>query len=183
MTIQPNDFVVYPSRKRLFGFIFLCCIFVFIGLLMIGATSDDEVHWGITIVGVLSTLFFGICLLFYMFRMIWRKPALIIGDKGLYDNSTYPRVGEVKWEEIEELELLVYMGQPMLGIRTKDPNLLYNRATGFKRWLIGVNKRLISTQINIPRNLLSVPLEVVFEEMHRRRSTAAAKEGENHEID
>lgn len=167
MQQSSQEWIVYPGRGRLWGLTLASTAFAAFGVFCMAA-GVREGQWAVAWIGLASFACFGLTLLYLGDRLIRRKPSLIISDRGIIDNSFYLAAGEILWEDIAGFEVYHYLGQGMLGIRLKDPHLLYNRASGFKRWMIGVNRKLVPAQINIPRNAVSIPLEKVLEEMVRR---------------
>ncbi|WP_277674604.1 STM3941 family protein [Piscibacillus halophilus] len=143
-----NELVIYPKRGRMIGFGILSLLFVILGIIFynVGLIEDDLT---LTVIGFLLVLIFGFCLFYYIKVLIKRKPALIISDEGISDYSSYLGPGLIRWDEIEGFEFVGFGSQQFLGIYTKDPELIINRASGLRRVINRMNKGLINTQVNI----------------------------------
>lgn len=94
-----------------------------------------------------------------------KKPALILSEDGLTDQSSYIAAGFLKWEEIMEVQFYQYGGQPFLGIITVDPELIIQRSSGFKRLLNKMNKGLVEAQVSIPVRNLACDDETLINEI------------------
>jgi len=120
------------------------------------------------IIGVVTAVFFGLCTIYYLKEIFIRKPALIISDEGIMDRSSFVGAGLVRWEEIEYIDLIVFGGQPFLGIFTHDPELIVNRTSGIKSLLNSANKKLVDAQVNIPVNNLACSMDNFVDEINNR---------------
>src|SRR6185437_12116779 len=94
-----NDFVILPKVKRIVSLACISFIFVAIGILLL-SFSSDEIGSGrvlLMVIGLVAIIVFGFCLIYYINVLIKRKPALIISDNGIFDNSSFIGAGLVKW--------------------------------------------------------------------------------------
>lgn len=174
-----DKFIVFPKIGRMIslGFGSLVFVCVGIGLYMIAEkVGDIELLW-LKIIGIISIIIFGLCLLFYIKILINRKPALIVTDEGIIDHSSYIGAGMVKWKQIEHIDFINYGGQVFLGIYTYDPELIISRTNGFKSILNKINRRLLPTQVNIPVKNLNCSVDELVDQINGHR--AKAKEMRN----
>ncbi len=162
-----NEFIVYPKRGRMIMLAFFAFLFVLIGavFVMVYVTEADDSLWLLTI-GIISILFFGFCLIYYIKEIIVHKPILIISDEGIMDRSSYLGAGLVKWEDIRDIDFVEFGGQVFLGIFTHDPNLIIDRSSSLQRMLNQVNKKLIDSQVNIPAKNLNCPVDELIEQIN-----------------
>lgn len=159
-----NEFIVYPKRGRMLMLAILAFVFVLLGTLFLGIYFvEEEVSFGILLVGIISILFFGLCMIFYIKEMIIRKPMLIVSDEGITDRSSLIGAGLVRWEDIADIDFISFGGQLFLGIFTHDPNLIINRTGRFTSMLNKLNKGLIDAQVNIPVKSLDCDQEELVE--------------------
>lgn len=166
---QMNDLIIFPKTKRIVMLAFISFVFVAIGIvLVIFSTQAGEEELLLKIIGMSSIVVMGLCLIYYINVLINRKPALIISDEGIFDNSSFIGAGLVKWEDIEHIDFINFSGQVFLGIMTWDPNLIINRTNGVKRVLNKMNRGLIDAQVNIPVKILSCSMDELIDEINSR---------------
>jgi hypothetical protein len=160
-----KPFIVYPKRRRIFIYSLVSLFFVALGVmfLYIASIAYGDV-WVLRVVGIISIVFFGFCLLYYVYSFLSKKPSVIINDEGIQDNSSFLAAGMIKWEEILDIQWVNYQGQVFLGLVTHDPLLIINRTKGFKKVINKINQRMVVTQVNIPVRILAcTPDQLVHE--------------------
>jgi hypothetical protein len=138
---------------------------VVLGSLMFVALGHIFVAPSATIVvaaiGYASIVFFGACLLYALWRLIRRRPGLIISEAGLFDNASPLSAGLIPWGDIVGLEIITFRRQKMLAVFVADPEAMMRRAPAFKRSLMRANVDLVATPIVIPRSALAIGLETL----------------------
>jgi hypothetical protein len=164
-----KPFIVYPKKSRIFILGLLSFFFVALGVLFlyIASIADGDV-WVLRVVGIISILFFGFGLLYCVYSFLSNKPALIINDEGIHDNSSFLAAGMVKWEEILDFQWVHLQRQVFLGLITHDPLLIINRTKGFKKVLNKINRRFMGTQVNIPVRVLACSPDQIIHEIAAR---------------
>ncbi|MFI2856688.1 STM3941 family protein [Paenibacillus sp. JSM ZJ436] len=159
-TSSTEDIVIYGKPGKLF---IISLGFVLIGILMMVIGQSEEADAFILIaVGIVSTLVFGLCMLYFLMRLIKPRPALVIDLEGLTDHSSYVNGGRIRWEEIEDIVLYSYMNQHMIGIQLKDAEGYVSSHKGLKRLLIRMNKNMASADVSIMKQSVSENLEKVY---------------------
>jgi hypothetical protein len=179
-----NDYVVSFKRSRMLTLALLSFIFTVIGIVFIIAFATQgigsEKIW-LTAIGVVITIFFGLCLLYYIIVLIKGKPALKVTKEGIIDNSSFIGAGLVRWEDIADIDFINFSNQVFLGIFTFDPDLITDRTTGSKRLLNNLNKGLLETQVNIPIKILDGSLDELVDEINSRWSVVREANTEKRE--
>lgn len=165
-----NDLVIYPRKGKMILYGIGCLIFVALGALLfgIGLTESGSDRIKFLIIGGIALVFFGICMVYWVKSMFKAKPALIINNVGITDQSTYIAPGLIKWEEIEDIDFVQFGGQTYIGIFTKDPDLVVNRSSSFKKQLNRMNKGLLPSQVNIPVKILDCNVEELVEKINKQ---------------
>jgi hypothetical protein len=160
-----KELVIFAKRGKQILYGILCFIFVAISglLLIIGVMESGNDSWKLILGGGLGFTFFGLCLVYYVKSMFKRKPALIVNQEGLIDQSTYIGAGLVRWDEIADIDFVSFGGQTYLGIYTMDPDLIVDRSSPFKKMLNRMNKGLLATQVNIPVKILDCSMDELVE--------------------
>jgi hypothetical protein len=138
------EIVIYPSKVRLFTLLLLDVVFGLVAALLVFLWWTGEIRTVLALVfgtlGVLGALFAGPYL---AFRLVVRRPALVIGPEGILDDSSILRAGFMRWDEIE-------------GIMPKDVHDLLARQSSVKRCLMRANMGLGASPINVPQSVLGI---------------------------
>ena len=170
-----DDYIVLFKRSRMLLLIFFSLIFTVLGVVFMGLSSQgigSEKIWLLGI-GIVLVILCGLCLYYYIMVLIKGKPALMITEEGIIDNSSFIGAGLVRWEEIANIDFINFSNQVYLGIFTTDPDLIVDRTSGFKKLLNNLNKGLLETQVNIPVKILACPLDDLVDEINSRWSAAS----------
>jgi hypothetical protein len=151
------EIVIYPSKVRLFTLLLLDVVFGLVAALLVFLWWTGEIRTVLAPVfgtlGVLGALFAGPYL---AFRLVVRRPALVIGPEGILDDSSILRAGFMRWDEIEEIGVHKFRGQTFLSIMPKDVHDLLARQSSVKRCLMRANMGLGASPINVPQLVLGI---------------------------
>ena len=158
-----NDFIVFPKMGRMIWLGVMCFVFILLGAVFLGfSIMEDDAIW-LGIIGIVTIVFFGLCMVYYIKEVTKRKPAMIISNEGILDRSSFIGAGLIKWEEIADIDFISFGGQVFLGIFTHDPELIINRTSGMQSMLNNINKNLVEAQVNIPVKNLDCSAEELVE--------------------
>ncbi|NMO96553.1 STM3941 family protein [Paenibacillus lemnae] len=165
-----EELVIYNKSGKL---ILFALLFVLAGVaMMYSGMSEEESSMIITIIGAVTILFFGLCLIYLIARAVNRKPALIINEEGITDHSSYVEGGLIRWHEIEDVTLYEMMNQRMIGIKLLNPDAFLSQQKGFKKLLMRANKGMVSAEVNISGSAISENLDKVYLIILKRWKTA-----------
>ncbi|MBA4538127.1 hypothetical protein H1Z61_13525 [Bacillus aquiflavi] len=179
-----NDYVVYHKLGKNILTCFGAFAFVGFSILFIIFSFDSSGIQRILlmVVGLMGLSFFGTVMVYLMSILIKRKPALIISDTGIFDCSNMASGGMIKWEDIENFMTVEVLGEKFLGIITYDRDLIVNRTSGFKRFLIKGNRALVDAQVNIPVKTLACSIDELVEEINSCWQKACADDEHEYDI-
>jgi hypothetical protein len=165
-----NDFVVFPSRRKLLLYAVGALIFIAGGIFILRTPS---IPWFDKVIGGYGGVaFFGLCLVYLLYRVIKPSPSLIINHEGIFDNASALGVGLLRWSEIADVQIYQFLNQRFLGIVPTNVDRVLERQSAMKRWLLKMNQRyFVSAPFNIPENVLPIRLEDVLAQIQRRRLT------------
>ena len=186
------DTVIYHSRIRLLILVLVSLTFLGIGLLMIGAFGNAlltgrspflliKLQFGAFVAGgALFAAIGGGCLLFYMRRLVSRRPCLIIGDHGIVDNVSWLPAGHISWSEIKGMRIVNtavrFSTQESLVIELTAPAAVFPRQSTAKRRLMRLCFRGGErTAVTIPRSVLPMSLAELIKLIDSRRPSAQAQ--------
>jgi len=94
-------------------------------------------------------MFFGFCGVYAFTKFIDKKPGLIISDEGITDNSSAVSADLIKWENITNGVITEIYGQKILTIEINNANEILLSQSGFKKFLMNLNKNYFSSPIQI----------------------------------
>lgn len=117
--VEMKDLIVYENKKeahKLLGKEFLMTVASGV-LLYMGIVEKNLLF---DIMGGLGCLFFGICTLVQLIRILKNKPLFIIRENGVEDTSTATSVGFIKYEQIKEIVIGKILGKECIGIYPSD---------------------------------------------------------------
>src|SRR5579871_2417801 len=103
--------------------------------------------------------FFGLCLLYSLWRLISPSPVFVIDEEGILDNASAIAAGRVRWDEILGVETGDFSGQPFLSVITRDPDAIVARQSFYKRWLMRVNMGMGFPPVVVPQAILPMSVE------------------------
>lgn len=164
--------VIYPRRWKLALLALGALAFVFTGLWIGGLFGGPKAGLGMVVVATyVGVPVFGLCFVYALYRLVVRKPALVVSREGILDNASALGAGMIRWEEIREVRSCHFGTQRMLVIVPRDEGAILARQNPAKRLLMLVNKSLAGYAVNIPQNVLPMSDGDVIEEIKRYRKT------------
>ena len=166
---SPPDAVVVPASRAKLAAIFLGSVaFVLLGAWLVrDGWGDDPTT---IVVGLASVAFFGFCGVTVAWRLARGTPALVIDQRGIFDNSSGLSVGLIRWDEIAQLKVYRFQDQVFLGVQPKDLDSLLARQPAWKRAAIRANCRLGALPVNIPQVALPMPASELMQQIARYRT-------------
>ena len=161
--MTPDATVIYPSRGKLLLLSAGGVAFVALGFFMI-PSPDMEVR----LAGIAGVVFFGLCAIYAVFRLLRPSPALIIHSSGILDNASGLSAGFLRWEEISGIYVASIRNQRFLAITVKDVDAFLGRQSGLKAKMMKANIRLAGAPVNIPANTLPISLEELIQKIREK---------------
>ncbi|MFY7670789.1 STM3941 family protein [Tenacibaculum sp. MEBiC06402] len=118
----------------------------------------------ITIVGISSVIFFGLCVIFISRKLFKTKIGLIIDENGITDNTNATNVGLINWEDIIQIRTLEIASTKIMMLDTNKPEKYIDRAKN------GITKRILKANYNMygsPISITSNSLNVKYDELEK----------------
>lgn len=156
--------IIIPSNKL--GNLFYAVIsflFVFVGFFM--CLIPDIL---IQFIGVIAILFYGLCFVTFLKRIVNKTPILLINDLGVSDHSTAIAIGFIPWQDIEAIQLTSLFNQTFISISVKDQQSYLKKMTVLQRLTTKANLKMGYPLINITLNTTGQKPEKVMEEIERQ---------------
>lgn len=165
------------SRKKIYTLFLLALAFTSLAILLFlypnKFTSIIMKNIGfIRLVGMLGTLFFGLCSVYLLIKIRDRKPGLIIDDVGIIDNTNATSIGLIKWGDITSIEERHILNNKFLIIHIDNPEVYLRKAKNL------VSKSAMAMNLKkygSPLSIISSSLTIDFEQLSEILSAALAK--------
>ena len=134
--------------------------FIVAGIWMI--ITDNQASWGL-----IAILFFGLCALFILRMLFCNKPALIVDEHGITDNSSAIAIGFIPWKDIETFTLMNVTTETFIKVEVKNIEEYLNKVSSFKRKVIKTNIALGHGAVLINLNTTEVKPKNVIKDMQK----------------
>lgn len=90
-----------------------------------------------------------------------------MGPDGILDRASALCAGFVPREDVEEARTRGFLGQRVLGVRLRDERGFLARQSLPRRFLMGLNRRVLGAPINVPMSAQAVMEDVLLGEIER----------------
>lgn len=160
------------SKRKLFLAFIGSAIFVILGFLFIKNPQQyvspvcRNIEF-IRITGFASVSFFGICLIYILFKFFDKKPGLIINDNGIIDNSHYASIGLISWSKIKGIRTLQVKSTKFLLIDVSNPKEFIEKKSRFKASLMKIHLKMYGTPLSITSNSLNYNFDDLEKLLHK----------------
>ena len=162
---QPQEIVVYPSKRKMLTYALACGG----GVLIFGAAAAYAEELDIPLFGqVIAILLAGLSGLLFVYsfhKLVRRNPALIVGREGIRDNPSPFSGGLLLWEEIADVFAYEVQGQRFLGIVPKNPEAFLSRQGWIKTLVIKMNMRRNGCPVGIAESILPVTVDELLSQI------------------
>ena len=113
----------------------------------------------IAVVGFASVIFFGLCLIYIIYKAFDKKPGLIVNANGITDNSNFASVGLIEWSEIIGIRTQQIMSTKFILIDVLNPEKFIQKSSKYKASLMKANLKMYGTPLSITSNSLTYNFE------------------------
>ncbi|QCK16161.1 STM3941 family protein [Mangrovivirga cuniculi] len=111
----------------------------------------------IRIVGIVSMIFFGVCLVFILRQLFDDKIGLRIDETGITDNSSGVSVGHIDWNDITGIETFQVYLSKFIVLETDKPDKYLQRASnGITKQAMLANNKICGSPLTISSNSLKI---------------------------
>ncbi len=122
----------------------------------------------VRLVGIVGVVFFGAGSIWILLRLLSKRPALLLDERGVTDQATGAAAGFIAWEQISHVEIMRFpLGTRFLAIYLREGERLHTARRGIISGLLSANASLTGTPVNIPDGL-EMELETLRGELQRR---------------
>lgn len=138
--MNSKEYKIYMSRWKIFTPLILSLCFVVLMIIFPFAKNKLD-----TFIYYLGLLLFGSGTILFIYYFFFTRPRIIISKTGIWDHTM--KSGEVRWENIEAIQLLNILGEKFISITLSEDFLKNNnikkRSATYKR-LFGSSSHTIS---------------------------------------
>jgi hypothetical protein len=172
-----EQIIIPISKKKLISLGFTCAVFVAIGVRnIIHNPSVGDLFFNNSYlknsIGGFLILFFGFFLIYLTFKLVDKRPSLIINKEGIIDNSTAVAVGQILWDDIESFKGTKVWSEKFVTPILKDPQKYIDQQNNvLKRKLLIVNFNKNGSPINISTNFLTIKHDELVQLLEKKLST------------
>nr|WP_315475912.1 STM3941 family protein [uncultured Undibacterium sp.] len=118
-------------------------------------------------IGVISIVFFGLCGLFGVRKILDKKPGLILSSSGIVDNSSGVSAGLIPWSEILGFDIFEVQKQKTLIVKVTKPERYIEVGGSVRRMLNRMNFKLCGSPIAITSNSLQIDFDELLDICNR----------------
>lgn len=119
------------------------------------------------LLGIVSILFFGICVVYIARKLPENNAGLIIDSNGLIDNSSGVSAGRILWSDIQNISVIEIHRQKLIMLQVKNPQDYIDRQkSGFKRKMMQMNFNMYGTPLSITSNSLKIEFDELINILH-----------------
>ncbi|MGO9116385.1 MAG: STM3941 family protein [Desulfomonilaceae bacterium] len=178
----PDEMAIELSKKKWLLVIAGSTLFVILGFWLL--TLDLEAVkplgplWNPISVrgaGWVSVIFFGLCGIVGLIKLLDRKPGLQFTKMGIIDNASGVSAGLIPWSDILGTEIYEFLGQRSLVVKVINPDGYIETGNPLKRWTKKGNYNLCGSPITIS----SKGLKIDFNELVNVFNAYISKYGVN----
>ena len=173
--VLSKPIVIALSKSKLIAMTTGAAVAVAIGVWMLNQSAEEIaahgifkspglVH-GISLVGI---IFFGLCGIVGVLRLLDTSPGIRLDSGGLTDNSSPFSIGFVPWSEITGMEVRRIGSQRILYLLLKSPESVLAQARPWKRKVLKASLLLGPSPIAISSNVLSIGFDELRELINAR---------------
>ncbi len=169
------------SKSKLLLLLIACIVFVVMGVLFIAMPdtftfSRIRSTTLIIAIGITSSAFFGICLVFIFKKMFDTRIGITIDENGIDDNSSGTSIGLIEWDDIIGTKVVKIASTKLLMIETRNADKYISRATNIlAKKAMQANNKSYGSPISISTTALKIGFEELEElinaEVSERRTT------------
>lgn len=129
---------IYRKAKKMIGTLIMSLYTIFLEIVFLGVGFYDNNIWLISF--VIGALIITISIFsVHVYSILVPKPVLVLSEDGLRDMTTFPRIGDIPWDDIEDIYTAKVLKKSSIYIKLKDTEKLYNRLPWLSRVFIKAN--------------------------------------------
>jgi hypothetical protein len=122
-------------------------------------------HGKMLVITYVGIPFFSLCGIAAIVRLLDRRPALVVDDRGITNHASFFAAGAIPWADIDRLEKVIFSGQEMIAVHLKDVDAFTRTLSLPKRLFMRANVKAGYAPISIPKVILPIGIDPILELM------------------
>ena len=155
-----DEIAINFNKLKILLYLLVCLFFIFGGYYVF-----IEYMFIGKILGLILILIFGYASISFIKKLFTSTPALRINLKGIYDNSSTVKAGQISWDEIISIKILTVKPkdtkEKFLAIKVKNAIKYQQKGNVVKRLIAKINNDIYGTPIYISFRLLDTNAEAL----------------------
>lgn len=127
--------------------------------------------WVLRISALIGVVFFGFSLLFFLIKLMDRKPGLILDQEGLVDNADVLNAGRINWDNMVSVEPKQSMGQQILLLKLHEPEQVLQAQPWIKKIFMQWNQWIHGTPVTLSSAALEMDQEKLLELINQNKDS------------
>ena len=178
-----EEVVINFSKKKVGLLCFAAIIFVILGFYLFQIADTQTVFNSsfmkvfTKISSIIAIIFFGFASVYALIKLFDNKPALVINENGIIDNSSSTSAGLIKWENIVSIsitEIFGIFGQKILSIEINNADEIITKQGILKKILMKLNNNFYKSPIQISSNALECNFQELYSILKEQLSSHRA---------
>jgi hypothetical protein len=171
--------VIYPSVAKLVRYLALELVILAVMAAIFPIFTGEQIHdlraYAALVAAVVVIPWIGFVALFTAYRVIVRKPAVLVNEEGITDNCSLiaSGMGLIRWREMETLYPYVYevsqrgikIRRPYLVIVPVDTRAILTRRGPLAQMLRRLLTLTLPAGITLPEWMLTIPVAELLSEI------------------
>jgi len=179
--MEENKIEIPLSKVKIFLLFTGSIIFVILGILFTlnpeeWLTSTYRSPKMIKLIGIVSTMFFGILSIFIGLKLFDNKIGLTIDENGITDNTNATSIGLIEWRDIIGMEKTEIESTKIIILRINNKQKYINKARNrLAKHAMKANDKMYGSPISI----ISNSLKIKFKDLEDLLKSELEKRGKN----
>lgn len=163
-----NKYIVHQSKKKQIQLTFIGFMMVLASLIVLFSGSVLEAGSVFTIIGLIGTVFFGVCEVYIIRQLVIGKALVVLTEEGFYDYSSALATKEhiVLWSHVEKIENKGIVKQSFVSVYLRDTEKLFENLSSARKKAIASNAEMGFGEINISLQSAQITNEELIQKMN-----------------
>lgn len=168
MLIEKNDKLIITQNPT-GNFLYILLAFIMTAIPVAALLFADDLDNFHFVIFILAAFFFGLALIFLVFRTIVNKDIIVVDKNGITDNSTAIALGFIPWDNIANIKIdtVEYQGgtQQFISVILIDEEAALSNVSPLKKPIILANMKLGFSPVNFSLTTTGIPIEEFYEKL------------------
>ena len=145
--------IIKTKNKSIFLALIVSILFVSIGIYMISNPNAlKSIKYNpifVEFFGYIGIIFFGIGIIYFVYKLFDKKPGLIIDENGIFNNSSIISKHTISWNELNAAGITKMEKQKIIFLYFKDDEDFILKFNFIEKLLMRINLKIYGSRIGI----------------------------------